>query len=474
MNKLTLIIVFFCTAIASLQATPTSRHVEKYAINGLLSSKKVGNDTAVHLRTFLKIAERETKDTFFAYHGMTQQNRIFQDILHAVFEEVLKIPLSKNFYFIRFPSENTIREEEGVEGFLDKISIFSTEFRDRTTQYFFEFIQEKTTVVISRDDFSEIEFGQLWDFLLACSKENQKVWWAERAARYTLPATFNNDNFDQQLLYVGVSQLICDALDSRGRHVEAAQCVEFFQNHSKLYVDLLNFLSERQKDTETEYKQEFDKFMYFFDDTRFPQKSLLISLNVSLFGNYNVGGSFTPDIYVTDRSTLGSEFKIKSLLIDYFNEIGLDERLVQDLWNRGASLSPPKGKPQGCLLQLFDQSAKEGLMPFAFINRHAFVSFKYGVPLLELSPSELVMGSYPVSTNGKDLELRLITSLGSVLNPFSSLRMIRYDGLHPKKHAAMMKKMKKTLKKSVKDKSKIQRYRQVLERYWNVSFSPLK
>jgi len=467
MSKIIIIISCFFAVFSSLDATPTGRYLEAHPIEKIIEDGKTGKKVEKFREELLQIASHETDETFFAYHGMTQQNRIFQDILHVIFETTLEIPLPKNFYFIRLPSETTIREEKGAEAFLKGAHDFSLEFQEKTMHYFFEFLEKKTILKFLVEDFTKEEQEHIWDFLLSCSRENQRDWWMERVENYTLPVDYPIENSDHEIYREKLYHLISNKLCSQGRYSQVDQWTLFFQESPKFYLDLLDFLCESQENENKDFERALKSFLYSFDDTSSPQKQLLVSLNVPLLGNYNVRGCFTPSIYIKDYSVLGSEWRLKGLLEAYFEEIGLDTALVEDLWRIGNAIYPEFGKPQGCLLQLFDQSADEGKPPFSFINYHSFVSFKFGVPVPDLLPSELVQGNYPVSTNGRDLELRLITNMGGVLNPFSSLRMIRYDGLNKEDHALMMKHMKAVLEKSARDESKIERYKKFLEEHWN-------
>ncbi len=86
-----------------INATPTQRHIEQRSIENIIASTEPGFDKKLPL--LLDIASHETEDSFFAYHGMSQKTRLFQDILNAVFEEILNIPIPKDFYFLRIPGD---------------------------------------------------------------------------------------------------------------------------------------------------------------------------------------------------------------------------------------------------------------------------------------------------------------------------------------------------------------------------------
>src|ERR1700722_16852907 len=107
--------LFLYVVQAALFAGPTQRHLALHSIEEIIEELDFDEDLVKKIPLFLEIANHETEDTFFGYHGMSQNNRLFQDILNSLFEEVLNIPIPKNFYFMRIPEESAWNWKEGKD-----------------------------------------------------------------------------------------------------------------------------------------------------------------------------------------------------------------------------------------------------------------------------------------------------------------------------------------------------------------------
>src|SRR5437016_10856130 len=83
-------------------SSPTARYLQshsKYEIDNLLRRYRA---TDANLDMLERMIGNETSG-FFGYHGGCSDYRIFQDVIKIGIEEILNIPIRKNFYFLRVP-----------------------------------------------------------------------------------------------------------------------------------------------------------------------------------------------------------------------------------------------------------------------------------------------------------------------------------------------------------------------------------
>lgn len=100
--------------------SPTERYLQEFPIdlisnnydeilqlylqyNDQLNPNDFLNPIKLYLPFFNTIVANENRNGFFGYHGHSQQFRVFQDILKAVFEEVLHYDIPNDFQFLRIP-----------------------------------------------------------------------------------------------------------------------------------------------------------------------------------------------------------------------------------------------------------------------------------------------------------------------------------------------------------------------------------
>lgn len=128
-------------------ATVTFRYLQDHAIEDIVESQDSSLSFEEKVPMFLEIASHETKDSFFGYHGMSQKSRLFQDVLRAVFEEILGVDLPQNFHFLRIPGRETWdwATENGKDGFLQSVEgiTLSDKHKEQILKNFLAFIENR-------------------------------------------------------------------------------------------------------------------------------------------------------------------------------------------------------------------------------------------------------------------------------------------------------------------------------------------
>jgi hypothetical protein len=113
----------------------------------------------------LAIVDHEELPGFFGYHGCSQQYRIYQDILKAVFEELVQTPLPDDFQFMRIPGDPEFDLEEGAKTFLQMYERKEISIEDKhfyTSALILTKINHAFGTQISLDQLSEDEILILW------------------------------------------------------------------------------------------------------------------------------------------------------------------------------------------------------------------------------------------------------------------------------------------------------------------------
>lgn len=98
---------------------PSQRHLSRHRIDKEIGRYMQKYRISSRHRAVLDLAIKQEKPGFFGYHGAKQDFRIYQDIVRYVFEEVLQIPIRKDFHFMRAPGHPDLNVNSAKE-FLKK------------------------------------------------------------------------------------------------------------------------------------------------------------------------------------------------------------------------------------------------------------------------------------------------------------------------------------------------------------------
>ncbi len=471
---LTFFVLCFCISL-SLNATPTQRYLEINPLDeilDMLAEDLIGDEISLlgeKLPSLLEIASFETEDTFFGYHGTTQKVRLFQDILRAVFEEALDISLPENFYFLRIPGQEHLSWENSKNSFLERFENeeLSKHHINLIIKNFLAFVQKEVGISLQIEDFSVEELETIWKYFRSFIDYNVKCNEIKGARFYNIPSEYSLRLPKYDLDLTNFIQIISEKIIEKHPEVPTSGFSEWMKKFSHpRYFELVFYLTALDSEYDEEKKACYGFFSRFNDNVA-PQQEMLVSLNISLLGNYVGSGEFTPMVLLENRSISFGERKTTDDLKAFFEMIGLDPSLVDSMENEGAVILTEAGQFKGCLLQFYDESAGLGNEVMSFVDQNTYVSLANGVPLPELKPSKLIQGQYKLKKNSWDLQLRLVMDNKTTLNPFSPLRMIRHEVLSSEDSEKILTKMKELLRNSQKDEVKLQHYKNALEELWN-------
>lgn len=448
---------------------PTERYLEKNPIKTILESL---NHSVLEkkLEFLLGISKKETEKTFFAYHGMSQKNRISQDILRAVLEELLHFELPKEFYFLRAPGLKHWDLETSKENFLEKFNKreMPEEYKKLILENLFALIEKEQQIKLDIEYFSKEEQSILWNYFQAYLQYNVNSVWNKQALKYCIPIDYNlrSENFNEHLS--SLADLLEKKISENCSNGDSKSFRPWLEKKFSDDYDVGTLFQLRYLKVEEKIYRDIDSFFMPFDDTSRAQQMRLVSLNVALFANYQTSGCFTPEIVLENESVLGGDKHLKKELETFFEELGIDSSLVTLLWDKGEKILEETTTNQGCLLQFYDESANLRQKPLSFVDENVFVSMKHALPFQDLVPSKYIQGDYSLSDNSRDLELRMIMNNKTTLNPFSPLRMVRYDGSSQEDSSRILLTMKEILKNCQKDEVKLKKFRDILLNLWKI------
>lgn len=442
-----------------LSATLTETHLKQISLHQIHEDLKLSylheewkvKKFEASYPLFLEIIANENKPGFFGYHGHTQQFRIFQDILRVVHEEVLGETIPPNFYFLRIPGDPLYDLEEGTKSYYD---LFDPQAKTKQQEkmavelFILKPLNQKSPLNLEVEAFTEEEISVLFEPIVLHVQESLKD--AEIKGLFSLDKNFekkfaqkfkNDPRGDykkkittsflkiQKGFYGGgeknpsfkkLSQLISSKTGQTEKKLLGLikECLNEQTINQKFLDIILNAPPEQSN---------FLMSLFFpYWDTRPEQQSRVISINYSLFGNYNFIGESTLDVYLNDRSIEAGESKVITLLEDYFEKLGMDPSLVRPLV-LSLNKKIASYKVEGCLLQFFDESPG-----YTFLNKCSYVAKPFGIPVKNVPPSEIALEKIPFMKKGGDFfQLRLLMANRYTLTPNGSIRMIRYDRLPP-------------------------------------------
>ena len=467
-----ILIICYCIKI-TVEATPTQRHLELHSFEKINENLKPKMQEKVP--QFLEIANQEDEETFFGYHGMSQNNRLFQDILKGVFEEVLEIPMRDDFYFLRIPGESTWDWKNGKHTFLthfEKSSIPSQQHKNFIVKNFLLTIGKGLGISLKLNNFNAQEKSMIWNFFQSNINDRIQRDWVKKAKSYCMPTHYKLRKAIENKNLKNIIKIVTQKISRIDPKIDAKKIKGWFKENfnSSFDTELIFFLRELGTEKSCHVLQ-LANLDIPFDDTTSPQNSILVSLNTSIFGNYVDEGCFTAGIFLDNESVLGGDEYLEEKLKVFFENIGLEPSLASLIWKEGQEILVENNENKGCLLQFFDKSVDEAKKAFSMVDQNTYISFRHGVPVTDLVPSNYIQGLYKLKKNRKDLELRIVVNNQTILNPFSPLKLVRYNGNFERLQnvTRVTELIKQRLKNISKDEVKLQNYLEQLENLWNIS-----
>jgi len=448
-----------------------SDHFNKKSIRH--SNKKIDFDK--NRAFFQSITENENK-RLIGYHGCSMNFRIFQDIVKAVFEEKLDfkdIPI--DFHFLRIPGEKQFNLPDGKFSFIEKFkrnhqkTTFEQKIiiiEDLIIKPFYEKFNFSLNANINEDT-----YGILWDYAFqlglylnlmdknglgpelltqmlsdliiseAPIYSTPNIYLYQRIRHEQNPykkiilknilfekqkaessKVFLTPFFNHNIYTPAISQIFFEKCQEENLSIEYQEIKTFFEDILSI-EGLLHQFWKRSEKPALGYTT--FSFLIPFCDINPEQQKILVSINSSLFGNYFRDDESSLAAFSYNRSVEARENLAENILDNFFLKIGMANISARDLFDIAESCLKIENIREGCMLQLFDENPDKSLA-----NIITYTSRPFGYPMPQIMPSEIIMGQKKErDQSGCDYQLRMITNNSITLNPYSGLRILRYDKL---------------------------------------------
>lgn len=484
-------IIYFTISILFIfnlwASTPSENYLQQHSITEIKSffsdpAKLNEFNQKVHfeenLPFFLSIMEQENEGRFIGYHASSMQFRIFQDILRATFEEVLQIEIPKDFYFFRVPGDPSF------DLFDNKNTYFEMFEREIDTSnkiwylsfFIFDSIREGLGIDIQVADLTEQEFESLWNILEHFIEDFnfdpsllKKKFEIDSLEKILKDLSKKRKNLRPKVLspaegktvakiIVQVSQRLDQVIDEENIVIWAKTEIttnQFLKRFTNLFISLM------EQDSYREAYEIWKNLLPYLDIIN-EQRKLLISMNIPLFGNYFRSDESTLAVFSNNQTISKGDSALINILEEFYDEIGLPKDLISSLFDFELSEINKSGVKTGCIYQFFDNPNRES----ALVDKIAFVSRDFGVPANIYVPSQVIYADVlPNYNNSTDLQLRMVMSNYSTLNPFSGLRIKRYDQIPSEISHNILEGLKQNLRAIETDKDKLNKYKEKLQEF---------
>ncbi|MBS0625159.1 MAG: hypothetical protein JSS32_03830 [Verrucomicrobia bacterium] len=178
----------------------------------------------------------------------------------------------------------------------------------------------------------------------------------------------------------------------------------------------------------------------------------ILSINMNLYQSYDKPWDLSPRYFL--ENTTWTHANALKLSKPFFESLGISGEVVDELWIQALDLLPHN---RGYILQFFDES--EG---YAFTKEHAYIAHSGGMPHQRYPNHEILFDE-----KASDFpQMRLVMSNGATLNPYSSLRMKRYDGLTDQERSQYESSLQNLIEKLSYDPKKVRETREKLLNLW--------
>lgn len=463
--------IWACCSFAT--TTPTERFLSTYdSVEILAELNELYDHKVTDSFPFLsQVVSNEQEQIFFGYHASSHDFRLFQDILRALFEEVLDLPIPEDFQFMRIPGIPLYNYERGKDSFIDKYNDrfddLDEEFKKKSIENLFitpfnaywncQLRYEDLGSELKEEIFSEIKSFTKDFFRVLYSVEanplnksrsmipreridlfNKKLMdfdfsslairsaWHKQQFITLISHVYANLYAKEETLFVKkISSphlvnsllLLCGALNGR----DSSELEDFLIKHFN-HANLLNTLFSINQGDGTFMMELFSSSIW---DHAPEQQASLISMNVPLFANYLSLGESTINVFFSNNTIGGGEKHAKGALEAFFLQLGIDPIHVTRLFQLGKEALGDVNA--GCLFQFFVRADRKE-PAFETLNQNTYASYPYGIPVKKMQASDL-LSENPLIPLGKAhaLQLRLVINNYTTLNPYGPFRIVRYD-----------------------------------------------
>lgn len=333
----------FLSEILFYSLTLTESFLQQYPLNEIrrslteqsLSERQDGFQLDLFLDIFNQAIAQEHRGCF-GYHATTQKHWVFNEIVKQVLEAEGHPPFPTDFYLLRAPGP-TFKEFSQASAFLDRFSerkLSLEEKRRFIHQFFLQPVKEECL------EYTDDQALQMYETLLFYSDvpsplTKEEV--AERAAAFI------------------------------GKRTEALET-------------WLNDPKSDDFDRTAEDHQFIIETLYPLNDSWPNQQQYLVSLNLSLFGNYTLSTESTIHVFAKGESIdLAGEGCIETAAREFLLSRGYPAEKAEEIFK-----AIPFPLNQGLLLQFFDDAA------YSHLDDYTYLCSNFGRPLPNQKPSEFL------------------------------------------------------------------------------------
>jgi hypothetical protein len=178
----------------------------------------------------------------------------------------------------------------------------------------------------------------------------------------------------------------------------------------------------------------------------------ILSLNMALYQSYDAPWDLTPRYYL--ENTTWTHANVREIIKPFFASLGIDSESVDQLWDQALNLLSHN---RGYIIQFFDSSDH-----YDFARQHSYIAYSGGNPHPRNTHHEILFD--PFASNFP--QMRLVMSNQSTLNPFSQIKMKRYDGMTSSERARYESALSTLLEKLPFDPNRVKKVKENILNLW--------
>ena len=413
--------------------SPTQRFIKGHSQAELNRILSIGRE---HLNFFEEIISKEKKG-FFGYHSAPQSVRIYQDFIKIGIEEILKIKIKDDFYFLRIPGDERLNYKSSYQ--------FLSEYLN-----YQEHVQEVA---------KKIQLHQSKSFN-SHSNTNNTSNRPTPTLKANLKPTPKNLSFPESL------QLVKKAYSIFSPQKKSS----IFKKSSLKTDSNTNIKHKSQKNTDNafllikQYEPDLYSEILGINDMTEEIQLKILSLNMALYQT-EWGSPLTLMAFCDNHSFSSIYLTLERELQPFFTELGISPSYIKEgftIAQENLSVS------NGVILQFYEESTKlPEEFPYSEINTHGYASYPFGMPLSDITPSH-----YLLDPERSDFpELKLMMSNHYSLNPYSSIIIKRHDNMSNESREHYETKIREFFQSLPINEEKAEIYREKLLHIWNTNIS---
>lgn len=190
------------------------------------------------------------------------------------------------------------------------------------------------------------------------------------------------------------------------------------------------------------------------------QKEQLLSMNYTLFGNFNNFGECSIYYFTANRSASSVVFQAKLRVL--FDLLGLPLEVIPELFAIGHPLA---NSENAVLFQFFDFSHYNAFqLPYALVDQMCYASFPIGIP--EGTSKRMSQHYLGTESSAFTRQFRLVINNSHILNPYGALFIKRYERTDPEVVKKYEVQLREVIRKLSFDPAKAKQYRNLLLKLW--------